>query len=414
MKINSIVSNYVYNNRKQSALKFISKDFFVRSSVDVKDSISFTGLFSKKVPIPEKTITISSGETFELESNRKVELPDEAFSIHFKSGECVDLNTSELSCKIKLLKEGETLPIVTNSKDDEQVSVYKKDGSLYLENTSKNPITLFSDSCFKNYEEEYLNSKFNRENVPFYILLSDKYNQIRHANYDEKVTFPCGRNVVAQVSKQDKPDLMVFCSDGWLFRIPKYKVKKVGKQSSCAQRISLNVVANPALIEELDNFLLTGKYTDSKNNKKRVKKTDLIGINYKVPYRIESWLKRHDPITIYNSDSFSSDVVEAIASISEKYKRVSVNNVPLVGSLTNKPWIALEKDFTEEDFLKIKTKAEMYSPSFADAMCQHSYEKWNYQDGYLHFSTSTGMFNACRFLLDEYIEYLKHYNNMQS
>lgn len=411
MKINSIGSNYVYNNFKQRPSKFISKDSFVKSSADVKDNISFMGLFTKQVSTYEKPKTISYGEYFELSPEKKVQIPSSAFSIHFKSGESLDLNTSDISDNIKLLKEGETLPLIANSKEGEQVSVYKKDGCLYLENTSTSTITIFSDSCFKNYDEQYLKSKFNRENVSFYNLLSDKYNQIRRANYDEKETFPSGRNIVYETSKQGKPNMMVFCSDGWFYRIPNYKIKQKDKQNSCSQRISLNVVANPALLEELDNFLLTGKYTDSKNNKKRVKKTDLIGLNYKVPYKTESWLKRHDPITIYKTDSFSSDVVEAISSISEKYKRESVNNVPLVGSLANRPWMAIEKNFTEDDFLKIKTKAEKYSPSLADAMCQHAYEKWNHQNGYIYFSISSGMFNACKFLLDEYIEYLKHYGN---
>lgn len=400
---------YIFcSNRKH--FSYSSPDVFhsCLSANNIHDKqLSFFGLFTKKIVKDENVKELSQGGYVDVIPGEQIEIPKELISIHFESGKSLDINSSDFSEKINLLKEGEPFKLPINFIDDEQVSVCKKDGHLFLENTSKSKISIFSDSYFKNYDETYLKSKFNRERVPFYLLISDKYNQIRHAHYDEKVTFPCGKNVVFDVSKQEKPNLMVFCNDGWLFRIPKHNVKNIEKDKNGSQRISLNVVANPALIEELDNLFISGKYTDSKNNRKSVKKADLVGINYKVPYRTEAWLRRHDPVTIYKTDAFSSDVVDAIASISQKYKRESVNNVPLVGAFANKPWIALEKDFTEKDFLEIKNIAEMYSSSFADAMCQHAYEKWNYQDGYIRFSASTGMVNACRFLLDEYIEYLK-------
>ena len=412
MQISNLTSQRIYKNINAMPFSYraLKSDVFILScSNSSSKKLSFSGLFQKRSIFVDKPKTISMGSNIQLSSGEKIEIPKESFSISFNSGTSFDLNSLDLSKKLLSLENGESFNLMDDFCDSERVSIYKEDNAIFLRNESSSSISLPSDSCFKNYNEDYLKSKFHSEQPSFYSLLTEKYKEIRRANYDENVTFPCGRTVVEHVSKQASSNIMVLSNGGWFFRIPKLKTKKHSFDSK-PQRISLNVVANPAIIEELDSFFITGKYTDSKNNSRKVSKQNLLGINYKVPSRGESWLKRHDPITIYKKDSFSSEVIEAIACISEKYKRMSSNNVALVGALDSKPWIALEDDSKEEDFIKIKNKAEKYNSKLAEAMCFLVYEKWNCEEGYTNFSASTGMINSCRFLLDEYIEYIKNYN----
>ena len=162
---------------------------------------------------------------------------------------------------------------------------------------------------------------------------------------------------------------MLFRSQGgWFYRNPRGKYA-----SKIKERISLNVVADKRLLDELDNLLLNGEYINRNGQKVKVK---IPKDSYYKTDDLQGWTQRHDPITMYFSDNVSQELVDAIAEISRKYARTSANAKPLYNAVSGKPWIAVDKEPTSSDFKKLYKEALTLNKNLAEAIKEKVGSDW--------------------------------------
>ena len=188
---------------------------------------------------------------------------------------------------------------------------------------------------------------------------------------------------------------VVYPGNGWSWRQFKNGCRRLAKD-----RVSLNVVADKRMIQELDRLMLKGEFVDK--NGRLVKLDDSVFTKgmYKTPQTAEGWLTRHDPITMYFDEKVSPEMLDAISQITEKYARTSSNGKALMNSLEGKPWIANEAYTPEAQIKKLYERAKKLNPDLADMIYSESMDhgQWN---------VSTGMYAAMEKLVDEYEMFLK-------
>ena len=246
------------------------------------------------------------------------------------------------------------------------------------------------------------------DNPSFEKLINSKYSQIRRADYSKEDTFPLGVNKFNNdLINFPMKGIELYTNDAWIFKFFTNKIYDY----SCLDRMSLNVKADIRLLQELDLFFRFGIYYDKENQRKICSDIQNISISYKIPITLNQWLKRVDPITIYSEDYLTDEIVNIVANISEKYKRNEQGEVPLIGALKNKPWVAYEKEPTEEDFINFINKTKKVSKIFSKKACRYCYENYDKENGFYKFNASPGMVLACKAVFDEYQEYLYYLEN---
>ncbi|MDR1167661.1 MAG: FHA domain-containing protein, partial [Heliobacteriaceae bacterium] len=171
--------------------------------------------------------------------------------------------------------------------------------------------------------------------------------------------------------------------------------KKTNSSGSNIDRVSLNVVADEKMIDELSLLLREGVYTNSSGQKIKLNQNELSSGYFKTPPDVKGWCTRHDPITMYFYGNVSDSMLNALAEVTAKYKRQSTK--PLMNALEGKPWIAHEYNPTPQEAHALYQRALKLDKELADMIHfefnQNKNNPWN---------TSTGMMASMKQLIDEY------------
>ncbi|MBR6162539.1 FHA domain-containing protein [bacterium] len=397
-------------------------------NIDDNKQVSFSGLFSRKKK-PD-VFMLPYGKKSTLNGESRIAIPEESI-INFRDTYKIDLTKSPLKEKIKKLKKNDSIVIgrADINPDDTYISrkqfeLRKIDKVLYLCNLSQTngteftllnpnqtiapkqfpkPVNQRRVNPFVNVDPAYLKGRYGQPQQNFRNLFEQKYNDLRIARYSESSTF--GKTSVADVQKMIMTaprNGQIFAQNGWHFREFQY-----GLPGNITNRISMNVKASPDLIKELDELMITGRYTDKKGRKCRVPQDKQVPGYYKTYDSANKWTVRHDPITMYFTAPPTPELLDAVCDISQRYARPSSNGLPLVNALPGKPWICTEKEPMEADIKPVLAKASAISKDLETAICDYCYEHWDYKNGYRDFFVSAGQFAAVKFVVDEYDAYLR-------
>lgn len=126
--------------------------------------------------------------------------------------------------------------------------------------------------------------------------------------------------------------------------------------------MSANVVPDGNLIRELDNFRLTGTYTDANGN--TVKVDNLSKFSYKSPQTLAGWNKRQDPLTFYFGSEVNDETYKAISEITGRYARGTVYNAN-----PDTSWVSnIETNPTEQMVTNLASELRNYSEALSDRM----------------------------------------------
>jgi len=137
---------------------------------------------------------LEEGSILQLEKNQVVRVSKNGFDVEDSHGRTIDLGTYKYRELISQLKEGEEQ--VFSERDFNKLAffsgnkfkLFRKNGSIYLQNLSNNLLNIKAYSAFKIYNKDYLKETFTRK-FSFNELFLKKYSQIRSANYSQKETF---------------------------------------------------------------------------------------------------------------------------------------------------------------------------------------------------------------------------------
>lgn len=262
---------------------------------------------------------------------------------------------------------------------------------------------------YVNVNPEYLRSRYGNPQNSFTALFDKKYDDIRIARYTDASTFTGPLSYIQNAVSTPPRVGNIHQQSCWNYRHFQY-----GIPHNITDRVSMNVKADPRLIQELDELMITGSYTDLNGRRCQVPQDRMVPGYYKTYSDASRWTHRHDPITMYFSGQPTPQMLNALCDISQKYARPSCNGMPLICAIDGKPWISTEKE-PQEEFLKpILAKAERLNPEMKNAVLSTCYERWDYQNGYRDFLVSAGQLDAIRFVLDEYEAYLKLQAGMRS
>ena len=404
MKIAPICNNFynpkiLHQNNCVQKLNYNAYDIF------------FKGSIHKRI---RNLQTLDDGSTIELKKSQTLKIPKNGLTIEYSKENKIDFGTYKIRKMLSEIKEGEECFLTKRDFENKHslipkniLKVYRKNGEIFIQNISTTNLKATKDACYKNYNKEYLKETYSN-NPLFENLINSKYSQIRHADYSSAETFPLGvEKYNYDLSRLSTKGIELYTNDFWIFKFFKNK----NYDCNCVDRMSLNVQADVRLLQELDMFFRFGVYFDKQNQRKICSDVQNMSISYKIPITLNQWLNRVDPITIYSEEYLTDEIVDIVANISEKYKRTEEGEIPLIGAIKNKPWIAHEKEPTEEDFIKFINKAKKVSKIFTKKACRYCYENYDKENGFYRFNASPGMVLACRATFDEYQEYLYYLEN---
>ena len=176
-------------------------------------------------------------------------------------------------------------------------------------------------------------------------------------------------------------------ASGWIWHEFNNGCKRIGKD-----RISLATKADPQMLAELDELLLKGSYTDAAGNVHQLKGKEFSRGFYKTDTNEESWCQRHDPLTFYFDETVSDEMIDALAIVTDKYKRIPQRELP--GAVDGCPWIAHEAYTTGADIDALIKEAAKVDRNLADALKSEGR------------NISTGQYNSYKKLLADYKQYL--------
>lgn len=176
-------------------------------------------------------------------------------------------------------------------------------------------------------------------------------------------------------------------TNGWIWHSLDNGCKRIGKD-----RISLAVKADPKMLAEIDELMLTGSYKDTAGNIHQLKGKEFTKGYYKTDTDEESWLKRHDPLTFYFDETVSEEMIDALAIVTDKYKRIPQRELP--GAVEGCPWIAHEAYITGADIDVLIKEAGTIDINLANAIKAEGR------------NISTGQYNSYKQLINDYKRYL--------
>lgn len=203
-----------------------------------------------------------------------------------------------------------------------------------------------------------------------------EYKKIRKAAYPEdKRHHPA----IDKLTSLETPQLKVIHDDegSWHFRVPRDVTNT--DNDTITDRLSLNVCANPQLIECLDDLFASGAVKGF----------------YKTPSESQRWISRHDPITIYLKEPLNTQIENRLASLVKPFIRSTENVLP--GRIII-PGITCEKNPTQEQMEEAIKEATSFHPSFGNKARQ-TFTRHN-QDGEPCLKASTGEYNSVRRIID--------------
>ena len=176
-------------------------------------------------------------------------------------------------------------------------------------------------------------------------------------------------------------------TNGWIWHSLDNGCKRIGKD-----RISLAVKADPKMLAEIDELMLTGSYKDAAGNIHQLKGKEFTKGYYKTDTDEESWLKRHDPLTFYFDETVSEEMIDALAIVTDKYKRIPQRELP--GAVEGCPWIAHEAYITGADIDVLIKEAGTIDINLANAIKAEGRD------------ISTGQYNSYKQLINDYKRYM--------
>lgn len=318
----------------------------------------------------------------------------------------VDIDLQDFQSRFDLMQDGDSFLIgrtVSGPNDicinNEYVSgqhlkIEKIDGKIYVTDLSSSNGTVINTTkpdYAAQWHPQTSGRYANATSDDFYRIADQYYDDLRLANYSyESSVNPNIRqsDVMPEEGIMRTENITGFGMRGWFWRKP----RRLQGEPNIVDRISLNVKADKKMLEELDRLMQTGEYV---NKQGRTVKLDVPEGYYKTPQTLEDWGSRHDPITMYFSETISQDLQNAIADITEKYARTPSNGKALMNSLEGKPWIAHEAYTSVETAKGLYEEARRLNPELAKAMYYQlgGNEGWN---------CSTGMYAAAKRMVDEY------------
>lgn len=394
---------------------------------DSAKNISFNGLFSrKKEPV---VFMLKYGQGSVLSGEARTPIPEESI-INFRDSYKIDLTKSPLKERIKKLKKDDSIVIGRADINPDDITISRKqfelrkiDKVLYVCNLSQfgtdftllnpnqtmapknfpKPVNTRQFNPFVNLNPQYLKSVYDKPQINFRELFDRKYNEMRIAKYSYDSTFTNGSLSYIQQAIMTPPENgHIHQENCWNYRGFQY-----GYPDNITNRVSMNVKADPRLMNELDEFMMTGRYIDLKGRQCRVPKQLMVPGYYKTYTDAKRWTDRHDPITMYFSGEPTNEMLNALSDISQKYARPSCNGISLVNALPGKPWISAQKEPKEEFLKPVLKKAEGLNPNLLSSILSACYRHWDYQNGYRDFFVSAGEFDAIKFVVEEYDAFLR-------
>lgn len=265
----------------------------------------------------------------------------------------MDLEANGLGQAIKNMKDGDNFILGRadiNPKDSaissQHFQIYKNNGKVYIVDLSRNGTRIS-------------NTKVS-SNIDYKALYNGVYDSIRKANYTPESSFKASAEAMQSAIEKAPVGSKNIKQGGWSYRM----INDVDGDD-IVDRISLNIVADPGIISELDLLLSKGTYKNSAGQIVKLPDFALTKGYYKTPQSINGWLTRHDPITMYFDGKVSNELTNAIKEVTQKYARKSANGVPLLGALPDASWVAKEISPNENSLINLYERAMSINPEIA-------------------------------------------------
>lgn len=299
---------------------------------------------------------------------------------------------------IQKLNELSSVPddVILNS--SQGIAAASKSGRVNTENVTssvpqKRPyykagVDYKQNPSFTQYSNAELKQIFERE-----PLSIDRFKAIAEDNYDDlrlSGKYTREESITGNFDDIYNPSsdgVEISFQHGWLWHKLDNGCKMIGKD-----RISLAVKADPKMLAEIDELMLKGSYKDAAGNVHQLKGKEFTKGFYKTDINEESWMQRHDPLTFYFDDTVSEEMIDALATVTDKYKRIPQRELP--GAVDGCPWIAHEAYITGADIDKLIQEAGKVNRNLAEAIKSEGR------------NISTGQYNSYKKLIADYKQYI--------
>ena len=269
---------------------------------DSAKNISFNGLFSRKQELDVFMLRYGQGSV--LSGDARTPIPDESI-INFRDSYKIDLTKSPLKERIKKLKKDDSIIIGRADINPDDISISRKqfelkkiDNVLYVCNLSQygtdftllnpnqtiapknfpKPVNTRQLNPFVNLNPQYLKSVYDKPHINFRELFDKKYDEMRIARYSDSSTFTGPLLEIQNAVNTHPRQGSILRQNGWNYRNFKY-----GCPPNITNRVSMNVKADPKLIQELDELMMAGKYIDTKGRQRRIPQQQMVPGYYKTP-----------------------------------------------------------------------------------------------------------------------------------
>lgn len=299
---------------------------------------------------------------------------------------------------LQKLNELSSVPDDVILNNSQRIAVAPKAGHVNTENVTpsvpqKRPyykagVDYKQNPSFTQYSSAELKQIFERESLSinrFKVIAEDNYDDLRLSGKYTREESISGN--FDDIYNSTIKGAETHFENGWLWHKLDNDCKMIGKD-----RVSLAVKADPKMLVELDELMLKGSYKDAAGNIHQLKGKEFTKGFYKTDIDEESWMQRHDPLTFYFDDTVSEEMIDALATVTDKYKRIPQRELP--GAVDGCPWIAHEAYITGADIDKLIQEAGKVNRNLADAIKSEGR------------NISTGQYNSYKKLIADYKQYI--------
>ena len=314
---------------------------------DIQDNIGTENNLSNKQKIEDDNI---------IEISEPKEVKD-ILKIGIETG----TNAQELAVKAQALKEGEYFLIKGRQSSINNVgnnSVYKvemNNGRIYI-----TEVNVFQRA--KNVPQETIEEFISILPTDLKQKMSNLTSTDEFRQTFENMQSVIANNTVQKISKIDlstsrNKKMTIVYRNGTFFRVPVNH--KLVSQQEAVEAIALNIEANSKVLDELDEVLTSGKYTNllGKQNKIKIQNATLT-----TPENPEDIENKEDPIVIYFENKIEPEVEEAIIEIARKYAKKTNKEKELSLNLDKNPLIMQEYSEREQRIQDIIAKMGLENP----------------------------------------------------
>lgn len=274
------------------------------------------------------------------------------------------INATELSTKLQSLKEGQSFVIKGRTNINGEISnkLYKvenKNGKILITEikvTHQNQVK--NDTIPQETIDEFISilpADLKQKMANFRTIeeFKETFEEIQN-NVSTKVTQPITKQDLA--TTKNKNTTIVF-RNGTFFRVPLNH--KLVTQQNAVDAIVLNVEADKRFLEELDEVISTGKYTDSQGKQIKIRPQNATLATTSI---VEEWQNKEDPAVVYFDKKIEPEMEEAIIEISRKYARKVSSETQLSASADKNPAVIQENADKEKRIQEIIAKMGLQNP----------------------------------------------------